>query len=521
MFRHLLLLLCHVAAAVPAVRAGNEPQPELGVFQADFESPDFPGTWRNDGSGVAVSEPVPGGSSALAVTTLKRGNHMVSIPLPIDRIRGFRVTLSGKVKADHVSEPAEPWNGVKIMLHTLSPKGPDYQAVMGLHGSFDWKELGLTAMIPPDATEASIILGIQDASGRIWFDDVVVSLSATPRKRPATQPALLPPEKLDRRSDLPRLRGVMYGPKGREEDLRKLAEWKGDLIRWQFYWYDGTFPEKRLDLALYDKWLEETIAGVDRLLPLCESLGIRVVIDLHTPPGAGESGQWAMFEKEAYQKKFIAVWDRLASHYKDQPAIWGYDLVNEPVEGKVAAGLFDWRALSELVARRVRAIDPHRAIIVEPGPHGGWGNLAFFEPIDVPGIIYSVHMYEPMAFTHQGVLGGTPTGQEYPGSIGGVLWNKDKLMEVLEPVRQYQKDYNVPVFLGEFSAPRWAPGDSAARYLRDCIEIFDEFGWDWSYHAFREWHAWNVELGPNMDDPAPAPVPTTREQALRLGFSRN
>ena len=38
-----------------------------------------------------------------------------------------------------------------IMPHSLSPKRPDYQAVMGLHGTFDWKELGLTAMIPPDA----------------------------------------------------------------------------------------------------------------------------------------------------------------------------------------------------------------------------------------------------------------------------------------------------------------------------------------------------------------------------------
>lgn len=491
------------------------------VFRAGFEQTELDAAWRSEGSGSANVEALSYASRVLCVVTRERGNHMVSIPLPIDQIRGFRVTLSGKVKAENVSKPAEPWNGVKFMLYTQSPKGPEYQAVMELHGTFDWKDLGLTATVPPDATEASIVLGLQDSSGKAWFDEVSLSLSASPRRRPASPPALLPPEKLDRRSDLPRLRGVMYGPKGKEEDLRKLAEWNVNLIRWQFYWYDGSFPDKRLDLALYDRWLEETIAEVDRFLPLCEKLGIRVVIDLHTPPGAGEAGQWAIFEREAYQKRFIEIWDKLAEHYKDKTAIWGYDLINEPVEGKVADGLLDWRSLAEYVAKRVRAIDPRRAIIVEPGPYGGWGNLAYFEPIDVPGIIYSVHLYEPMPFTHQGVLGGNPEGVQYPGSVGGALWNRDKLREILTPVRDYQKDYNVPIFVGEFSAARWAPGDSAAHYLADCIAIFEEFGWDWSYHAFREWHGWNVELGPDKDNLVPAPEPTSREKTLREGFSRN
>ncbi len=520
MIRRLLSSLLFLAPALPALGAEAH-QGSHHIFHTDFETPEIPEAWRNEGSGSAAPEEIAGRSAALAVTCGQPGNHLVSIPLPLDRIRGFRVTLSGRVKAENVSKPAEPWNGVKLMVYTVSPKGPDYQGVMELFGTFDWKDLGLTVMIPPDATEASVILGLQDASGKAWFDDVNVSISATPRVRPVAQPTLLEPEDLDRRSDAPRLRGVMYGPKGKEEDLRELAQWKGNLIRWQFYWWDGTFPERRLDLALYDKWLEETITEVDRWLPLCRELGIRVVIDLHTPPGAGASGQLAIFEKEAYQQKFIQVWDRLATHYKDKPGIWGYDLINEPVEGKVAAGLLDWRALAGHVAQRVRAIDPKRAIIIEPGPHGGWGNLEFFEPLDVPGIVYSVHLYEPMKFTHQGVLGGMPAGKEYPGTFDGVYWDKAKIKETLGPVREYQKDYNVPIYVGEFSAPRWAPGDSAARYLRDCIEIFEEYGWDWSYHAFREWHGWNVEVRADFLEESSSLEPTSRKKVLTDAFSRN
>ncbi len=517
-WRRIIAFILIVAPIAQAEEAG----PGNGlVVRLDFESGALLPGWKSEGSGNASLVPEGFGAKSLFVSVPEPGSQFVHIPLPVDSLRGRRIALSAAVKAENVTKPREPWNGVKVMLKTVAPGGTDYQGLMDLYGTFGWKSCGLITNVPADVTEATLMLGIQDASGKAWFDDVALSVMGRLRSRPANQPALLPPEKLDRRTDLPRLRGVMYGPHGREEDIRKLAEWGANLIRWQFYWYDGSFPEKRMDLALYDQWLEATMAEVDRLLPLCEQLGIRVIIDLHTPPGATESRQSAIFQKAEYQKKFLEVWEKLARHYKDKPAIWGYDLLNEPAEGSVAPGLLDWHALADLTAHRVREIDSKRAIIVEPGPFGSWGNLPFFEPIAVPGIVYSVHMYDPLAFTHQGVLDGYPTGVEYPGMVRGVLWNKDKLREILAPVREFQKDYTVPIFVGEFSAIRWAPGDSAARYLRDCIEIFEEYGWDWAYHAFREWHGWNVEVGSLEDDTGPSPVPTSREKELRAGLSKN
>ena len=76
--------------------------------------------------------------------------------------------------------------------------------------------------------------------------------------------------------------------------------------------------------------------------------------------------------------------------------------------------------------------------------------------------------------------------------------------------------------LSESSVPSAGrPDDSAARYLHDCIEIFEKFGWDWSYHAFREWQGWNVEIGTDKEVKTQALELTTREKVLRDGFSRN
>ena len=68
----------------------------------------------------------------------------------------------------------------------------------------------------------------------------------------------------------------------------------------------------------------------------------------------------------------------------------------------------------------------------------------------------------------------------------------------------------------EFSAVAWAPG--ADQYLRDCISIFEEYGWDWTYHAFREWPGWSVEHeGPDAHHFVPT-ADTPRKRALVEGL---
>ncbi|MFH1923679.1 MAG: cellulase family glycosylhydrolase, partial [Planctomycetota bacterium] len=171
-------------------------------------------------------------------------------------------------------------------------------------------------------------------------------------------------------------------------------------------------------------------------------------------------------------------------------------------------------------ARKVRQLDPDHAIIVEPAPWGSPASLDWFEPIDVPGVVYSVHMYQPHRFTHQGIH-GNPAGIRYPGEVDGKPWDRDGLRRALQPAVDYQRDYGVHVYLGEFSAIRWAPGESAHDYLRDSIDIFEENGWDWAYHAFREWDGWSVEHGPDRQDRSPSPTPTTREKLLRSWFAKN
>jgi endoglucanase len=317
----------------------------------------------------------------------------------------------------------------------------------------------------------------------------------------------------------------MISPNIDADGLRTLGrDWNANLIRWQLIRTGRSAQAASLDD--YDQWLEGELKKLDAALPVCEQVGLRVVLDLHSPPGGkATAGGYVgsddrLFTDPACQKRFVELWQRMAARYKDAKPIWGYDLVNEPVEDLIEEGCDDWQALAERAARAIRAIDPQRTIIVEPAAWGGPDGLNDLMPLPISNVVYSVHMYMPHAFTHQGVHSAGPA-YRYPGLIEGKQWDKAQLEAALRPVVEFQKAYGVQIYIGEFSAIRWAPEGSAGRYLKDLIEIFEAHGWDWSYHAFREWDGWSVEHGPDRKDHKRAAEATDRERLLCEWFARN
>ena len=122
----------------------------------------------------------------------------------------------------------------------------------------------------------------------------------------------------------------------------------------------------------------------------------------------------------------------------------------------------------------------------------GWdapSAFAYLSPLAMDNVIYQAHMYIPHEFTHQGVGGRKWDRCAYPDEKKG--WNRAWLRRQIEPVVAFGKRHGARIYFGEFSAIAWA--DGADRYIADVASIFEEFGFDWTYHAFREWRGWSVE----------------------------
>lgn len=516
----IVLLATSFVGSVRAQDAASLPRGHV-FYQSDFEKSDALKGWSGSAgrlvpegtNQVVLIEQTPSNSQAFA---------MMQLPLPVEQLRGYVVEFSARVKAEAISKKPNPWNGVKFMVPWTRQDGSkDWPAVEFESGSFDWRTVAFRVSVPDDARDVQLALGLEQVSGKVWYDDVRVTVYRSLRRTPrpvATGPVF-------KGHSLKRLRGAMISPNLSEEDLRVLGqEWNANLIRWQLI-RTGRFADS-LDLKAYDEWLKGELAKLDRMLPACEKYGLRVALDLHSPPGGkSTSGGYAgsdngLFTDAACQDRFVTLWQEIARKYKDNPVIWGYDLANEPVEAVTTPGLLDWQELAEKTAKAIREIDAERAIIVEPASWGSPDGLLALEPLDVPNVIYSVHMYIPHEFTHQNVHNET-SPKVYPGEMGGRKWDKAELQKALQPAIDFQKKYNVHIYIGEFSAIRWAPDNSAYRYLRDVIEICEAHDWDWSYHAFREWDGWSVEHGADRQNRQRATTPTDRETLLRSWYQQN
>ncbi len=314
----------------------------------------------------------------------------------------------------------------------------------------------------------------------------------------------------------------MIPPNPDASTINGLADMGANLARWQLTIPDAATADN-MTLKAYQSWINQQIAQMDTMLPLFAQRGIGVVIDLHTPPGGFSDRSayptYRMFHTAWGEGCFYTFWKIIANRYKGHPAVFAFDLLNEPCTGndKYVA---KWQSVADKTAHLIAAIDPARRIIVE-SPYGDPRRFTQLKKIALPRIIYSAHMYAPGIFTHQGLY-GRPQGISYPGKIGSAYWDAAAVARWFQPVVDFQKANNARIFIGEFSAVCFAPGDSAKRYLADVIAFMESKGWNWAYHAFREWDGWSVEhVGTSANNLWRAPGTTDRKQLLMDWFKKN
>lgn len=425
----------------------------------------------------------------------------------LTRLRGKTLTFHGSVKLNGVSKPPRADLGAKFMFIIKKKHGTVYPGCRNLNGTTDWRPIRFSCLIPPDAEKGTLVCGIQQSTGTVQFRNLSMNVEDL---YPA--PVLLPDnfrcEYSQSEKQRPVQRGFMtpFAQHITQQDLRDMADLGANLIRWQL-----TAPDKTAnDPAAYRDWLDNQLKRLKNFLPECERLGLSVIIDMHAPPGKrlgkaallgtagaeaaaayGNSALHKLAVDDTCYHLFLESWEKIAELFRNEKSVLGYDLINEPVQ--LYRTKRDYLAIQYEAAKIIRSLDPEKPIFVESNDWCSPASFVYLHPLPLKNIIYQVHMYDPGAYTHQG-LAASPAGplKHYPGIINGVRYDKNHLRQVLAPVVDFQKKYGAKILVGEFSATRWSPG--AERYLADLTELFEEFGWDWTYHAFRESDAWDAEI---------------------------
>lgn len=117
---------------------------------------------------------------------------------------------------------------------------------------------------------------------------------------------------------------------------------------------------------------------LDALIAKCRKAGIYVILELHSAPGyqntdsaCGSGDESILFNsgKEGFEARnaTIRFWTQVASHYKDEPTVAAYDLLNRPL-----SRIADWESKVETLSKffrrtckAIRMVDDRHIIIIE------------------------------------------------------------------------------------------------------------------------------------------------------------
>jgi hypothetical protein len=432
-----------------------------------------------------------GKSDAFRFSLSCQGDSFVTFPLNTDKIRGL-IAFEAMIRGEKLAPGAKSYLGPKMMLTVSRGKDTLYPEAAGIRqplGSYKWRRVIRYFQLPTDTAKLSLTFGIQGGRGTLEVADVrIYQVKEISDADAATLPAPINHEAVN----IPRgkftgtqYRGVMSGHDLSPAAFAELKNWGVNLIRYQII-ASPKIREKIQTEAEYLAWIDQEIEKLDSILPLAKVNGVKMVIDIHTGPGTKISkvASNILIDSENSLETLKKAWIKLARHYKGCSGIYGYDLLNEPVvQQDFNDGNNSWKHMAGEITKTIRKIDKTTPVII------AWHQCEPFL-IDDAHVIYSPHFYSPHSYTHQGILSDLKWG--YPGMIDGVYWNKEQMRVDLKTVIEFSQKHRLKIFIGEFGCIAWVPR-GRAEYIKDCIELFEEYGWDWTFHAFREWQGWSVE----------------------------
>lgn len=225
---------------------------------------------------------------------------------------------------------------------------------------------------------------------------------------------------------------------------------------------------------------EKGFERLDRMVDLCTSHGIFVILDMHTVPGCQNPDQHsdnhtsysAFWDFKDHQDRTIWLWEKIAERYKDNTLIAGYNPMNEPCDPEQ----FRVSVFYERLEKAVRAIDPHHILFLDGNTFAmEWKG---FDKI-LPNAVYSIHDYSMMGF---------PIGQRYKGTQA----QDDKLVQQYHRKCEFHHQNGVPIWVGEFG-PTFETRDSDKETINQ--ERFNLLGRQLSIYEENNvsWSMWNYK----------------------------
>lgn len=249
-----------------------------------------------------------------------------------------------------------------------------------------------------------------------------------------------------------------------EIDFAMCAEMGMNVIRLPFTYMTVDFDAI---LSYDDAGKNYDFSALDAFVEKAAEYGMYTILDLHgaygSQNGQDHSGQTidsaeyvTFYSNPKMQELTAKLWGALAEHYKDNPAVAGYDILNEPGEkaGETESRHF---AVFDKLYRAIREKDTRHMVIFESCWEGE--NLPHPSEYGWRNCMYSFHHYTNLSQGGQYLEHGTS-------------WN-EKIANVA------RQNFGVPLYMGEFTCY------NDAEQWDYCLELMNSLGWHWTSWTYK------------------------------------
>ncbi len=231
--------------------------------------------------------------------------------------------------------------------------------------------------------------------------------------------------------------------------------------------------------------------NLDAIVKRCKKAGVYVILDLHSAPGFQNTGSAAGRDKESVlfssakdgfdaRNATVRLWSKIAEHYKDEPAIAAYDLLNRPLSriAEWEENLDTLHKLYKRIYKAIRNVDSKHTVIFQAA--GAPETLPDSEIYKGENIAYGIYSHFHTTYEIEALLNGL---KPYKTSGIPVVICKLRAEENLENSLDAMNDNGISWLMGDFKGE----GLKAA-YLYGgsvptadlAVDTFDEIGEKWS-----------------------------------------
>ncbi len=143
------------------------------LLSEDFETR---GAWRENVRGRGSIALAPGGVHGKCLKIVSEDQALVYYSLKLDprKVRGKSILVRCKIRTKDVVQGPKTYSTAKVHIGVKVPDRRTLNFATRFTGTTDWRDVFLAADIPVDAREVVLDLGMQNATGTAWYDDLIV-----------------------------------------------------------------------------------------------------------------------------------------------------------------------------------------------------------------------------------------------------------------------------------------------------------------------------------------------------------